>query len=652
MHTAFLYHAIKAGMSMGIVNAGQLAVYDDIPKELLTTVEDVLFNRCQDATDRLVDLAESFKGKSKKKKVDLEWRNQPVEKRLVHALVEGVVEFIEEDTEEAHQKYDRPLEVIEGPLMDGMNVVGDLFGAGKMFLPQVVKSARVMKKAVAYLMPYIEEDKEQSGENQSKGRIVMATVKGDVHDIGKNIVGVVLGCNNYEVIDLGVMAPATKILDMARQENADIIGLSGLITPSLDEMVHVAKEMERERFDIPLLIGGATTSKTHTALKIEPAYHGSTVHVKDASRGVGVMSSLLSPHKRDEFIEAIQEEYARIREARGKREEKTSMLTLGEARKRKFTANWDGYEPPRPVVSGVQVFDNYPLAELVDYIDWTPLFIAWELRGRFPKILDDEVVGEEARKLFEDADALLERIIDGKLLKASAVMGLFPANGAGYDDIEVYTDESRTQVLTVLHHVRQQTEQPFGRPNLCLTDFIASKETGIADYIGAFAVTAGIGADKLCATFEKAHDDYSSIMTKALADRLAEAFAERMHERVRKELWGYAPGEVLGNEGLIGEKYIGIRPAPGYPACPDHTEKRLLFDLLNVEENAGIELTENFAMFPAASVSGWYFSHPESRYFVVGKIDRDGVKDYARRKEIDLKTMERWLSSSLAYEPD
>ncbi|MCZ6678371.1 MAG: methionine synthase [Candidatus Poribacteria bacterium] len=648
MNAAFLYHAIQAGMDMGIVSAGQLTVYDDIPKALLTAVEDVLFNRREDATDRLTELAGSVEGKSKKKKADLGWRNQPVEERLVHSMVEGIMEFIEGDTEEARQKYDRALEVIEGPFMDGMNVVGDLFGSGKMFLPQVVKSARVMKKAVSYLVPYIDKEKAQSGEWGSKGKIVMATVKGDVHDIGKNIVGVVLGCNNYEVIDLGVMVPADKILETARQEGADIIGLSGLITPSLDEMVHVAKEMEREGFDLPLLIGGATTSKVHTAIKIEPVYHGAIVHVKDASRGVGVMSNLLSKDKRDAFVKGIQEEYALIRETRGKRESRSPMLTIAEAQKRRLSINWKEYKSPRPVVSGVKGFDDYPLSELVDYIHWTYFFVAWELHGKFPRILEDEVVGKEASNLFKDAKALLKRIVDEKLLKARAVIGLFPANAVG-DDIEVYTDENRTEVLTVLHNLRQQTEQPFNRPNLCLSDFIAPKSSGIADYIGAFAVTAGIGAEALSAAFEKEHDDYNSIMTKALADRLVEAFAERMHERVRKEFWGYAPDEALNNEGLIAEKYTGIRPAPGYPACPDHTEKRILFNLLNVEENAGIELTENLAMTPAASVSGWYYAHPESRYFSLGKIDRAQVEDYAKRKGIDFNAMERWLAPNLAY---
>jgi 5-methyltetrahydrofolate--homocysteine methyltransferase len=651
MHAAFLYHAIQAGMDMGIVNAGQLAVYDDIPGDLLTAVEEVLFNRREDATDRLTELAGSFKGKSKKKKADLDWRKLSIEGRLAHSLVEGVMEFIEADTEEARQKFDRALQVIEGPLMDGMNVVGDLFGSGKMFLPQVVKSARVMKKAVAHLIPYIEEEKAQRGERESKGKIVMATVKGDVHDIGKNIVGVVLGCNNYEVIDLGVMVPATTILDTARQEDADIIGLSGLITPSLDEMVHVAKEMEREDLDLPLLIGGATTSRVHTAIRIEPTYRGPTIHVKDASRSVGVMSSLLNQDKRDEFARAIREEYALIRTTRGERQSRAKMLTLADARKRKFGVQWDDYVPPRPVVTGIQVFDDYPLAMLVDYIDWTPFFIAWELRGKFPRILEDEVVGKEAGKLFEDAQALLGRIVDEKLLTAKAVIGLFPANAVGDDDIEVYTDERRTEVLTVLHHLRQQSEKPSGRPHRCLSDFIAPKQTGVADYIGAFAVTAGIGTDELCAAFEKEHDDYNSIMTKALADRLAEAFAEQMHERVRKEFWGYVPDEASSNEDRIAEKYAGIRPAPGYPACPDHTEKRSLFDLLNVEENTGIGLTENLAMFPAASVSGWYFSHPESRYFSLGKIDRAQVEDYARRKGFEFKAMERWLAPNLAYEP-
>ena len=651
MHSAFLYHAIKAGMDMGIVNAGRMPVYEEIPDDLLTAVEDVLFNRREEATERLTELAQNLKATTTTKESDQEWRNEPVGKRLAHALVRGIVDYIVEDTEEARQKYDRPIQVIEGPLMDGMNIVGDLFAAGKMFLPQVVKSARVMKKAVAHLVPFIEEEKLASGRgNEAAGKIVLATVKGDVHDIGKNIVGVVLGCNNYEVIDLGVMVPAAKILETARSENADIIGLSGLITPSLDEMVRVASEMEREGFEVPLLIGGATTSRVHTAVKVEPAYSGATMHVLDASRSVGVVGKLLNENSRVGFIESVREEYARVRKSRSERKAKARILSIKEARKRKAVPDWSDYAPPAPRHVGTKVFNDYPIEELTQYIDWTPFFKVWELRGKYPQILEDELVGEQASSLFEDANCLLQRIVKERLLKARAVIGIFPANSIDDDDIEIYTDETRTKVRTVLHGLRQQFGKPPGRPNVCLSDFVAPKETGIRDYLGAFAVTAGLGADELCTKFEEEHDDYQSILSKALADRLAESFAERMHERVRKEFWGYARDEALANEDLIAEKYRGIRPAPGYPACPDHTEKALLFELLDVSNNAGITLTENFAMLPAASVSGWYFSHPSSFYFGLGQIGRDQVEDYAARKGMDVETVERWLAPVLAYD--
>ncbi len=651
MHAAFLYHAVKAGMTMGIVNAGALMVYDEIPKDLLTAVEDVLFNRRNDATERLIDIASAFKGKKRSQKETLEWREQPVEARLTHALVKGIADHIEADVEEARKKAERPLHVIEGPLMDGMNVVGDLFGAGKMFLPQVVKSARVMKKAVAYLLPYMEDEKNQSGQRSAKGKVLMATVKGDVHDIGKNIVGVVLACNNYDVVDLGVMVPSAKILETARNEEVDIVGLSGLITPSLDEMVHVAAELEREGFNLPLLIGGATTSKVHTAVKIAPGYSGSTVYVEDASRSVGVVQRLLSESGQGEYAQTVKKDYESLRSSYGGRRAKTVMLSVEEMRKRKYAIDWTGFTPPKPRRPGVHVFDNFSLETLTRYIDWTPFFKTWELHGKYPKIFEDKTVGEEARKLHRDALALLRRIVDEGLLTARGVVGLFPANTVDDDDIEVYADDSRTRSIARLCGLRQQFQKPPGRFNFCLADFIAPKDAA-PDYIGAFAVTAGLGADALAASFIKDHDDYHGIMAKALADRLAEAFAECLHETVRKDYWGYAPEEAFDNESLIAEQYAGIRPAPGYPACPDHTEKRTLFELLDAPERAGIQLTESCAMHPAASVSGWYFSHPESFYFGLGRVNRDQVADYAARKGVDFKEMERWLRPNLAYDPD
>ena len=645
MHAAFLYHAINAGMDMGIVNAGQLAVYDDLPKPLLEAVEDVLFNRREDATDRLVNLASTLQAKGKKKRVNKEWRKLSVEQRLSHALVEGIIEFVEADTEEARLKHERPIQVIEGPLMDGMDRVGELFGDGKMFLPQVVKSARVMKKAVAHLIPYIEMEQTEGG-IQSRGKIVMATVKGDVHDIGKNIVGVVLGCNNYDIVDLGVMVAAEDILETTRKENADIIGLSGLITPSLDEMVHVAEEMEREGFRIPLLIGGATTSKIHTAVQIEPAYSGATIHVKDASRSVSVVSNLMSSENQQKLVDQTREEYADIRERRAKNRKQTRLLPFATAQQRKFIPDWKNYLPPKPQMTSIKVFDNYPLAQLVDYIDWTPFFTTWGLTGKYPNILEKPDMGAEARKLLEDGKTLLNQIVEAKKLCASAVVGIFPANGVG-DDTQIYADEDRTEIIGTLHHLRQQTEQPFSRPNLSLSDFIAPKVTSLPDYIGAFAVTTGIGVPELCAEFEQNQDDYNSIMAKALADRLAEAFAECMHQHVRTVLWSYATDESLDNNALIAEKYRGIRPAPGYPACPDHNQKRVLFDLLNATENTGISLTENLAMFPAASVSGWYFSHPDARYFSIARIGEDQVADYAKRTGMDIETTRRWLKPVL-----
>ncbi len=650
IHSVFLYHAIRAGLSMGIVNAGQLAVYEEIPKELLERVEDVILNRRADATERLLEIHARYSGEgTQAREEDLSWRNAPVQTRLAHALVKGITDYIEQDIEEARLQFARPIQVIEGPLMDGMNVVGDLFGAGKMFLPQVVKSARVMKKAVAYLIPFIEAEK--TGDSRSNGRILMATVKGDVHDIGKNIVGVVLACNNYEVIDLGVMVPAAKILEAARREKADIIGLSGLITPSLDEMAHVAKEMQREGFSVPLLIGGATTSRVHTAVKIAPHYKGVTVWVKDASRGVGVASNLLSSELHDEFVRTTASDYAQVRERHKGRESKSRLLTITDARRNKSAIEWAGYVPPRPHAPGITVLDDYPLQELVPYIDWTPFFQTWELHGHYPAILQDEKIGAEATTLFNDAKRMLARIVGDRLLKARGVIGLFPANSVNDDDIEVYTSDSRSRVLLTLHTLRQQDEKPPGRPNRALADFIAPRETGLRDHIGAFVVTTGIGVDELVVEFQKDHDDYSAIMVKALADRLAEAFAEHLHQRVRREFWGYAADEELGNEDLIKEAYRGIRPAPGYPACPDHTEKELLFTLIDGTRNTGVSLTESFAMWPAAAVSGFYFSHPASQYFAVGKIGQDQAQDYARRKNMDLSTIERWLSPNLAYEP-
>jgi 5-methyltetrahydrofolate--homocysteine methyltransferase len=652
IHAVFLYHAIGAGLDMGIVNAGQLAIYDDLPEELRERVEDVVLNRRDDATERLLEVADKYLG-SKTAEADardLEWRTWPVEKRLEHALVKGIVEFIEEDTEAARLQADAPLDVIEGPLMDGMNVVGDLFGAGKMFLPQVVKSARVMKKAVAWLLPYIEAEK--SGDLSSNGKILMATVKGDVHDIGKNIVGVVLQCNNYEIIDMGVMVPAEDILNKAREENVDIIGLSGLITPSLDEMVHVGKEMQRQGFKQPLLIGGATTSRIHTAVKIDPQYDGPIVHVIDASRAVGVANSLLSDDLRDDFMQDVRNEYEQMRERRANSQQARQLASLEQARANRFSTDWTQYQPARPTQTGITNFDDYPLTELRDYIDWSPFFQTWELSGRYPAILDHPEKGEHARQLFDDATAMLDRIMDEKWLTARAVIGLFPANSTDSDDIDVYADEQRTKTLARLHCIRQQMQRANNDANLCLADYLAPDDSGTEDYIGAFAVTAGIGIENKLAEFEADHDDYSSIMLKALADRLAEAFAERMHERVRKEFWGYAADESFTNEDLIKETYQGIRPAPGYPACPDHTEKALLWQLLDVEDNAGVSLTDSFAMLPAASVSGFYFSHPEARYFGTGRIGQDQVADYARRKNMTLADTERWLSPVLGYEPE
>ena len=649
IHAAFLYHAIKAGMDMGIVNAGQLAIYDDLPKELREAVEDVVLNRRDDATERLLDIADKYKGdgSSAKKEEDLSWREAPVRKRIEHAMVKGIDNFIVEDTEEARLQFDEPIQVIEGPLMDGMNVVGDLFGDGKMFLPQVVKSARVMKKAVAHLLPFIEAEKSEDA--QSNGKILMATVKGDVHDIGKNIVGVVLQCNNFEVIDLGVMVPANKIIETAKEHDVDIIGLSGLITPSLDEMVHMAKEMQRGGFDIPLMIGGATTSKAHTAVKIEQNYDHPSVWVKDASRAVGVAQSLISKDLKADFVSALKEEYETVRVNHAGRRAKIKWLSMEQARKNKAPIDWNGFEPITPSFTGLKTFDNYSLAELREYIDWTPFFYTWELKGRYPKIFDDADKGVEARKLFDDAQAMLDKIINEKWLTARAVIGLFPANAVD-DDIEVYTDSTRSEVKAVLHNLRQQQEKPPGKPNLCLSDFIAPKSTGLQDYIGGFAVTAGIGIDAKVAEFEADHDDYNSIMLKALADRLAEAFAERMHLRVRTEFWGYAADESLSNQELIQEQYKGIRPAAGYPASPDHTEKDILWKLLDAENMAGITLTESKAMLPTAAVSGIYYAHPESSYFAVSKINRDQVDEYAQRTGMTVAEAERWLSPNLGYD--
>ncbi|MDC8639256.1 methionine synthase [Xanthomonas hortorum] len=672
IHSVFLFHAIKAGMDMGIVNAGGMPIYDELDPELRERVEDVILNRRKDGTERLLEIAERYKGSKGAAKVeDLAWREKPVRARLAHALVHGIDAFVETDTEEARQQSTRPLDVIEGPLMDGMNVVGDLFGAGKMFLPQVVKSARVMKKAVAYLLPYIEAEKLRTGDvGKSNGKIIMATVKGDVHDIGKNIVGVVLACNNFDVVDLGVMVSAQVILDRARAENADLIGLSGLITPSLEEMSHVAREMQRQGFEIPLLIGGATTSRAHTALKIDPHYKAPTVWVKDASRAVGVAQSLISRDLRQAFVAANDADYAEIRTRHRNRGDAKRLISLEKARAQRFDGDWDNYVPPTPRQPGVHVFDDYPLQELIELIDWTPFFQAWELAGKFPAILSDEVVGPQANELYRDARKMLRTIVAEKWLTAKAVFGLWPANSVG-DDVEVVLTDHRDSAIGIedsqqpsqsqipdsqsrqlLHFLRQQVDKPADRPDFCLADFIAPKSSGKQDWIGAFAVTAGIGIDPHVARFEAAHDDYNAILLKALADRLAEALAERLHQRVRTEFWGYIEDEGLDNEALIAERYRGIRPAPGYPACPEHSEKRTLFDLLDAERNTTMTLTESFAMLPTAAVSGYYFSHPKSQYFVVGRVGKEQVADYAKRKGITLALAERWLASNLDYDPE
>jgi 5-methyltetrahydrofolate--homocysteine methyltransferase len=656
IHAVFLYHAIEAGLDMGIVNAGALVPYDSIDPELRERIEDVVLNRREDAAERLLEIAERYNTKDKgEDPAAAEWRSLPVRERITHALVKGIDAHVDEDTEELRAEIaaagGRPIEVIEGPLMDGMNVVGDLFGSGKMFLPQVVKSARVMKKAVAYLLPYIEAEKKPGDAERSNGTIIMATVKGDVHDIGKNIVGVVLQCNNYTVIDLGVMVPAQKILDAAREHNADIIGLSGLITPSLDEMVNFAAEMEREGMDIPLLIGGATTSRAHTAVKVAPRRSGPVIWVKDASRSVPVAAALLDDKQRPALLEATAKDYAALRERHAEKNERP-MVPLEKARANRTPINWDGYTPPVPAQGlSVREFADYDLEELRQYIDWQPFFNAWEMKGRFPDILNNPASGEAARKLYEDAQEMLDTLIKEKWLTANGVIGFFPANAVG-DDIEVYTDETRTEVLTTLHNLRQQGEHREGIPNRSLGDFVAPKETGLADYVGAFAVTAGLGSVEKITEFKAANDDYSAILLESLADRLAEAFAERMHQRVRREFWGYQPDEELDNEALIAEKYRGIRPAPGYPACPEHTEKVTLFDLLDVTARTGIELTESMAMWPGAAVSGWYFSHPQSQYFVVGRLAQDQVADYARRKGWTLAEAERWLAPNLGYNPE
>ncbi len=653
MHSVFLYHAIRAGMDMGIVNAGQLAIYDEIKPELREPVEDVILNRREDATERLLEVAEKYRGEAGKTSAqDLSWREGDVTERLRHALVKGITEFIVEDTEEARVKLGRPLHVIEGPLMDGMNIVGDLFGDGKMFLPQVVKSARVMKQAVAYLTPFMEKEKAEQGLDQGKpnGVILMATVKGDVHDIGKNIVGVVLQCNNYQVIDLGVMVPSQTILEEARKHNVDIIGVSGLITPSLDEMRHLAAEMKREAFEIPLLIGGATTSRAHTAVKIAPNYEHGVVYVTDASRAVGVAGALISEERRGDYLAKVADDQAKVRASYGEGGAKTPRISLADAQANAFRADWSDYAPPQPSFTGVRVFDDFDLETLARYIDWTPFFQTWELAGRYPQILDDAVVGEPARALFADAQKMLARMIEERPIRANGVVGFWPANARG-DDIVLFTDEDRKEELAVFHGLRQQIKKRDRGANYCLSDFVAPEESGRADYIGAFAVTAGVGEDEFADSFDRRNDNYSSILSKALADRFAEAFAECMHEKVRRELWGYAPDEDLSVEDLIKEAYQGIRPAAGYPAQPDHTEKETLFRLLEAEQNAGIGLTESFAMTPGASVSGLYFSHPQSLYFGVGKIDRDQVDDYAQRKGRPTNDVERWLAPILNYDP-
>ncbi len=652
IHSVFLYHAIRAGMDMGIVNAGQLAIYQDLPADLRDAVEDAVLNRREDATERLLETAEHYKdqasGRTAKAK-DLSWREAPVEKRLEHALVNGIDEFVVEDTEEARLAADRPLSVIEGPLMAGMNVVGDLFGEGKMFLPQVVKSARVMKKAVGHLVPYIEA--EQDGAASSNGKIVLATVKGDVHDIGKNIVGVVLQCNNFEVVDLGVMVSCEKILESARRENAQMIGLSGLITPSLDEMVHVAAEMQRQKFELPLLIGGATTSPAHTAVKIEPQYDGPVIYVKDASRSVGVAQALIEPGTRAALVEKTRRDNARRRDQHAGKSRLAPQLSIEEARNRRHSIDWQGYAPPKPASTGIRVYDRIDLAVLTEYIDWMPFFNAWEFHGKYPAILSDETVGEAATALYSDARAMLDKIVREEWLEARAVLGLFAANSSGYDDLLLYADDERKETLERLCHLRQQRAKPAGQPQNCLADYLAPADSGVDDFVGAFAVTAGIGVDERVAHFEKSHDDYSAILLKALADRLAEALAEYLHERVRVEHWAYAPDERLDNDDLIAERYRGIRPAPGYPACPDHTEKGKLWSLLDVERNIELRLTDSYAMYPTAAVSGFYFSHPDARYFSVGKIDRDQLESYAARKGMTVAEAEKWLSPVLGYDP-
>ncbi|MGI9084887.1 MAG: methionine synthase [Aeromicrobium sp.] len=660
IHSVFLYHAIQAGMDMGIVNAGALVVHDEIPPPLRERIEDVVLNRRADGTERLLEIANDYAGDGRKAEVeDEEWRSLPVTERITHALVKGIDQFAVEDTEELRAEISarggRTIEVIEGPLMDGMNVVGDLFGSGKMFLPQVVKSARVMKKSVAYLIPFIEDEKQPEDAGRSNGLVVMATVKGDVHDIGKNIVGVVLQCNNYDVIDLGVMVPAQKILDTAIAEGADLIGLSGLITPSLDEMVNVASEMERQGFEIPLLIGGATTSRAHTAVKVDEKYHAPVVWVKDASRSVPVVSKLLSDDARPQLLADLKDDYDSLRERHAARQDTRKILTIDDARANRTPIEWEGRVPPAP--KGIEigtplVLDDYPLAELREYIDWQPFFNSWEMKGKYPDILNNPTSGEAARKLWDDAQTMLDLVIEEKWITARGVVGLFPANTVEHDDIEVYTDDSRSDVRTTLHHLRQQTEHRPGVPHRSLADFVAPKETGLPDHVGAFAVTSGIGIDDKITEFKKALDDYSAILLESLADRLAEAFAERLHQRIRTEWWGYQPQETLDNQALIAEKYEGIRPAPGYPACPEHTEKSLLWELLDVEKNTGIELTESMAMWPGAAVSGWYFSHPQSQYMVVGRLGRDQVADYARRKGWTVAEAEKWLSPNLGYRSD
>ena len=647
MHSVFLYHAIRNGLDMAIVNAGQLAIYEDIPRELRDAVEDVVLDRRADGTERLLALAARFRGEGgAKRETDLEWRSLPVAERLQHALIKGLDEFVVQDTEEARLAAALPIEVIEGPLMDGMNIVGDLFGAGKMFLPQVVKSARVMKKAVAHLVPFIEHGR--VGGSRSNGKVVLATVKGDVHDIGKNIVGVVLQCNNFEVIDLGVMVPTERILEVARREDAALVGLSGLITPSLDEMVLVAAEMQRQGFTVPLLIGGATTSPAHTSVKIAPQYRSPVVYVKDASRAVGVCQSLVTPLRRDAFVTKVSADHELRREQHARKTVRQPTFTLEAARANRRTLDWSAYRPVAPRHPGVQVLDDIRLEELLDYFDWMPFFNAWEFAGRFPDILTDEVIGEAASNLYADARRMLRELVKGRWLGIRAVVGVFPAHSSG-DDIEVYPTEEREVPIAVLHHLRQQKGKPAGQPQDCLADFIAPRGSGVDDWVGAFAVTTGIGIEEHLARFDAAHDDYSSIMLKALADRFAEAAAEYLHERVRREIWGYSSDEQLTAQQLIAEQYRGIRPAPGYPACPDHTEKSILWRLLDVERNAGMQLTESFAMHPTAAVSGWYIAHPEARYFAVGKIDRDQVQDYAMRKGMTLIETERWLAPNLGY---